>query len=324
MTMIDRAKELGARAANSLPGRVVRKFLADQGPRHAVLIAWNALFSLFPIVLALAAIAGAVLSLAGIDQKKIQTAVTSTILDSQTGSAVKEALQGVQQHSGLLGLVALAGFLWSASSLFGTLEQSLGEILGAAPRDFVRSKLMSMLMMLLFVVLLCTGVASSTVVSLVSRLPIPQPEFVQRGSTLVLQTAVGVAAGFVLFLAIYYVVPNRRLTLRHVLPGALFAGVSFELLTQLFPLYISLNKGVNQYGSTFALLFIMLTFLYFLGLITVLGAEIIAVLGPAPSHDAEAASSAQDPSPGRRPGWAYRLAGTGLGLVLAVRRRSRR
>jgi membrane protein len=319
--MVDRGKAFGGRVADSVPGRVVRKFIADQGPQHAVLIAWNALFSLFPIVLALAAIAGAVLSLLGIGEQRIETTVASMIPDPRTQVSVSSALRGVQQHSGIFGLVALVGFLWSASSLFGTLEQSLGQVLEAKPRDFARSKLMSLLMMLLFVVLVCIGVASSTIVSLVSQLPIPQPDFAQHGSTKVIEFVVGVAAGFVLFFAIYYVVPNRHLGVRHVWPGALAAGVCFELLTLLFPLYLSLNKGVNQYGSTFALLFVLLTFLYFLGLITVLGAEIISVIEPSREVATEADEAGEKP---RRPNWAYRIAGSSLSLVLGVRQRQRR
>jgi membrane protein len=320
--MIDRVKALAARLSRSLPGRVVQKFLADRGPQHAVLIAWNALFSLFPIVLALAAIAGAVLSLAGVGQQQVETTIASAIPDPSAASSISKAVRGVQQHSGLLGLIALVGFLWSASSLFGTLEQSLGEILDAPPRDFVRSKLMSLLMMLIFVVLLCVGIASSTVVSVISQLPIPQPGFVQRGSSWVIQTLVGILAGFLLFFAIYYVVPNRRMSARHVWPGAVLAGVGFELLTLLFPLYLSFNKGVNQYGSTFALLFILLTFLYFLGLVTVLGAELISVLEP--EREALSPDHSKAPERPRRLKWVYGLAGTGLALVLAVRHRDRR
>ena len=49
---------------NSVAGRVVRKFIEDQAPNWAALIAWNALFAMFPIVIFAASIIGYALRLA--------------------------------------------------------------------------------------------------------------------------------------------------------------------------------------------------------------------------------------------------------------------
>jgi uncharacterized BrkB/YihY/UPF0761 family membrane protein len=48
--------------------------------------------------------------------------------------------------------------------------------------------------------------------------------------------------------------------------------------------YIQLNRGINQYGSSFAFLFVLLAFFYFLGLITMLGAEVNAVFEQRREH----------------------------------------
>jgi membrane protein len=329
VAVIDQAQSLGAQAAGSVPGRVIRKFLDDGGPQHAVLIAWNALFSLFPIILALAAIGGAVLSLVGVGDAQIETFILRILPQGggggpAIGPQMASAVRGVRQHSGLLGVISLVGFLWSASSLFGALEQSLGKIVDAPPRGFVRSKVMSVLMMLLFAVLAIVGVASSSIVSVLTSLPIPQPPFIQGGTVKLIQGATGVLAGFLLFFSIYYVVPGRRRPVGVVWPGAAFAAIGFELLTLLFPLYLHFNSGANQYGSTFALLFVTLTFMYFLGLIIVLGAEIDAVLEPVAAKPSAAAPARGEPSGHtHRLRWAYGLAGGALGLGLALRFRRR-
>jgi predicted lipid-binding transport protein (Tim44 family) len=82
-----------------------------------------------------------------------------------------------------------------------------------------------------------------------------------------------------------------------VLPGALLAGVLFEVVTQLFPLYVTLNKGLNQYGKTFGLIFLLMTFFFFLGLITMLGVELNSIIYPVPvelpGKDAHAVAPAQ-------------------------------
>jgi len=76
---------------------------------------------------------------------------------------------------------------------------------------------------------------------------------------------VGITAGFLLFGSIYYVIPNRKQEFRKVIPGALVAGILFELVTLLFPLYLSINKGINAYGATFGLFFLLMTFLLLSG-----------------------------------------------------------
>jgi hypothetical protein len=53
-------------------------------------------------------------------------------------------------------------------------------------------------------------------------------------------------------------------------------------VTLLFPLYLSINRGINQYGATFGLLFLLMTFFFFLGLITMIGVEVNSVIYPVP------------------------------------------
>jgi len=174
-------------------------------------------------------------------------------------------------------LVGLVGYLWTASNLFGAMEMAFDSVLHCGRRPFVRQKLMAIGMMAIFSVLAVIGVATSVVLPLLSRIPgIPTSVLDLFNSPL--QFAIGVASGFVLFFTLYFVVPNRRQPLKHIWPGALVAGFAFKLLTLLFPLYIKLNAGINQFGASFAFLFVMLAFFFFLGLITMFGIELNAVL----------------------------------------------
>ncbi|HZV48184.1 MAG TPA: YihY/virulence factor BrkB family protein [Candidatus Dormibacteraeota bacterium] len=266
----------------SLPLRVLRKFGDDGCGSHAVVIAWNGLVAIFPITLALAAIGGEVLSLAGVGRQAVYQLVLQVL--PAGGGARDEALQaieGVQESTGIFGLLALLGFFWTASGLFGSMEHAFQAVFDTPGRPFLRQKLMSLGMMGLFTVLVLVGVGTSLLLALLRQIggiaeaPLQVPSGAEA-----LQVAVGVVSGFVLFFAIYFVVPNRPQRPAQVWPGALLAGVAFELLTQLFPLYVRLNRGINQYGRSFALLFVLLAFFYFLGVITMLGAELNAVLHP--------------------------------------------
>ena len=272
------------RVKETLPVRVVRKAQEDNVPSQAVLIAWSGLQSMFPIVLALVAILGAVVGSVGLNSKSIVQFVAAAIPDPGGQQQVMTALQGVRTQTGLFGILAIIGFLWSASSLFGTMEQAFDVIFHVPKRSFVRQKLMAVLMMLILAVLGGVALISSTLLTLVGQLPgLAVSPMIYGPVAVVVQFIVGAAAGFVLFFAIYYVVPNRKQKARQVRPGALFAGVAFEVLTLAFPIYLHFTAhGMSQYGRTFALLFILMAFFYFVGLVTMLGMEIIAVLYPVP------------------------------------------
>src|SRR5207245_9170366 len=82
------------RIMSSVPGRVLQKFLEDQAPNWAVLIAWNALFAMFPIVIFAAGILGLALSIFGIPSKLIYTDVFSAIPGPGAHSGILKALTG--------------------------------------------------------------------------------------------------------------------------------------------------------------------------------------------------------------------------------------
>jgi len=275
---------LVARAMGTFPGRVVRRTMDDDVPSQAVLIAWSALQTIFPIALALAAILGVVLRSIGMDSSAVLETVAALVPDPASRAQVLEALRLVTTQTGLLAVLALVGFLWTASSLFGAMERTFDRVLDVPVRAFVGQKLMSVVMMALFTVLAGASVISSSLLPLLASLPgLSAVRLTQPPQSFFTQFAVGSVAGFLLFFAIYYVVPNRRQRPAEVWPGALFAGVGFEILTLAFPIYLSLaGHGMNQYGKTFALLFILMAFFYFVGLLTLVGLEINAVLHPTP------------------------------------------
>ncbi len=297
---LGRAREMGQEVQRAWPVRIVLKFIADRGPNQAVLIAWNFLQTLIPIVLILLAVGGFLLHLVGMPASSIQSLVLKAFPGNHgTQTALVSAISGVQQHSGIFALLALLSFLWSASSLFGCLEQVMADCYGITTRNFVVQKAVAVGLMLLFCVLMVIAVGGSSVVTFLRQLQVPYvPAWITQGATgPVLTAVVGIASGVVLFFVIFWLVPKERPKPQHIVAGALFSGVLFYVLSLVFPLYISLNRGINQYGNQFAFLFTLLFFFYFLGLITVLGIEINATLFPLREPGKEPASQA-GPAPG--------------------------
>jgi membrane protein len=267
---------LKERLGRSVVVRVVKRYLDAQGPNWATLIAWNALFAMFPMVLITITVLGLVLNDPGVARNVEQAVVNAFPGDPQQQQQITQALNAFHHNTGVFAVVGFVGLMWSGSALFGAIEQALTALYPCRPRDFVKQKLMAFGMILLFTVLTVPLVLSSALLPALKSLSFV-PSFLTSGpAALLIQVGAGILDGTLIFLAIYYIVPNRKQRLRHVLPGAITAGVLLEAFTFVFPLYVKLAGGFNTYGATFALFFLLMTFMFFLGQITVIGGAVNA------------------------------------------------
>src|SRR2546423_2193500 len=160
------------RLMESMPGRVIRKFLEDQAPTWAALIAWNALFAMFPIVIFAASLLGFALRFFGEANVAVYKTIFSVIPnDAGQQDQVIKAVTGVKTQSGLLFIVGLVGLLWGGSALFVAIEQAFAVIYHTRPRDFVRQKLISVGMVFLFTILVGIAVATSSILPALKNIP---------------------------------------------------------------------------------------------------------------------------------------------------------
>src|SRR5438046_124469 len=80
---------------------------------------------------------------------------------------LQKAVHGAKQSAGWLGLRSLGGLLWSAGSIFSTMEFALTQIFGTKQRDMLRQRLMGLVMMLLLVVAIVLTVGLNSVAAFV-------------------------------------------------------------------------------------------------------------------------------------------------------------
>ena len=256
-----RVQRLLQRARASVPARVLVAYGDSQASSYALALAFAGFMAMFPMILG----ALAVLGLA-IRDPATEAHFQSLVLQVFPASAqpeLQKAMTGVKQSAGWLGVISLAGLLWSAGSIFATMEFALSQIFGTRQRDIFRQRLMGLVMMLLLVVAIVVTVAINTALA-----------FFPLGSWIT--WSVGFVAGALvmvaLLVALYRFVPNRTFPLRDVLPGALLAGVLIEILSFAFPLYARIAGGFNTYGAQFALFFLLATWFYLLSQLVLLGA----------------------------------------------------
>lgn len=327
MAVTKRAQSAVQQARQSGFGRFVTKYGADRADDHAALIAFTALFSIFPLL-------GALLTLLGIIVRDPATLdALRAAISQQFPGQVADLLSFLQQTrdlSGLLGLVSLLGLLWSGSALFGTMARAFNAFYGLTDRGFLGQRVMAFVMIFVFLVLLVVSVAASGLAALLlafsDRLPFTLP-----GSGLLkglIGWGISFLAAWLLFLAIYRVVPNGPLSVRRVWPGALLGAALLLLLIQLFPLYLSFFGGGFAAYKTLGLFLLLMTWFYFLARILVLGCELNAFWRPLPRPVVTAVAPAvgPPPEPTERRDLKERLLELAVvaGLVLLVARRGRR
>jgi membrane protein len=263
----------------------------DEG---AILIAWQLLFSLFPLVVGMLSIAGLVLR----DPER-QAALAASI-SSQFPEQAADLLSFITETrdlSGIFGIISIVWLLWSGSNLFGTMGIVFDRFYGAQHRSFVAGKLVAIVMMVVYVVLLVVSVASASLTGFVVGLSEEMLPFEIPNFAYLVGWVVSLVSAVLMFLALYRVVPNARIRIWHVWKGALVAGLLFVVLTQIFPLYLHFLGGGFAAYKALGVFLLLMTWFYFLGIILCMGALINALdagFCPAPSaprREAEAAAA---------------------------------
>ena len=254
-------QRLVGRAEMTLPAQVVMAYGESQASYYALALAFAGFMSMFPIMLGALAIVGL-----AIRDPTTQAHVQALIIQVFPKSAQPElenALRGIKESAGWLGLVSFVGLLWGASSMFGTLEFALTRIFGTRQRDILRQRVMGLLMMLMLVAALVATVAINSIAAF-----FPLASWANAAVGFVAGTTVMVG----LLSGLYRFVPNRTFRLRDVLPGAFLSGVLIGLLTLVFPLFAKIAGSFNTYGAQFGLFFLLATWFYLLSQVVLLGA----------------------------------------------------
>jgi len=240
----------------------------------AGMLAYNILMSLFPILLLLLAAVGLIL---GDHASTIYAHIEQVFAEAIPGGA--EIFQAVASqltsNVGPLVLIGLVGSVLGGSNLFMVIDSCFGIIFRVRSRDLIPKQLMAFGMLALYLILAPLIALAfslpSTIVKLVDPYLAATGEAALAG---VLGNIMAVLSAFILFGAIYLIVPNRHIHLRQVIPGTLLATVLLVPYISLFPLYANLFLQPDNYGSIAGFAVVILIFFYYLGFILLLGAEL--------------------------------------------------
>jgi hypothetical protein len=131
-------------------------------------------------------------------------------------------------------------------------------------------------MLLIVTALLLLSTTAYGLGNAIGSLPIAVPVGPVLGR--VVGWSISILSAIVMFLLLYKILPNKRQGWQQTLPGALLATVLFFIILQVFPLYLALfGKGFQAYAA-FGVFLLMMFWVYLLGIVLVLGAELNAFL----------------------------------------------
>ena len=245
-----------------------REALKPDSAITAAAIAYFALFSLFPLTLLSISIASFNLGLL-MDQQLIvqKLEFIAPALGQLLGPNIDEILRA----RGPVTSVALVSLIWSASTIFYTLTQTLNGIWGnKRSRPVWKRRGLAILFVLTFVgpALFLASFAGSLIANLRTWLPdtiIP----IGGGFSFVVAILLDVA----LFMVLYILLPHGASTWREILPGAIGAGLLWELAKKAFLFFVSTYISVSNlvYGSVAAII-AFLAWAYLSGIIFLFGA----------------------------------------------------
>ncbi len=234
----------------------------------AAAIAYFALFSLFPFILLSISIAS--FSLFPLMNQQLIISKLEFIapaLGQLLGRNIDEIIQARGQVTG----VAFVGLIWTASNIFYTLTQTLHAIwANKRRRSVLKRRGLSILFVLAFVgpALFLASFAGSLISNL--RTYLPEPIIPIGGS---ISFVVAILLDVALFMVLYILLPHGAATWREILPGAIGAGLLWELAKKAFLLFVSSYISVSNlvYGSVAAII-AFLAWAYLSGVIFLFGA----------------------------------------------------
>ncbi|MGB6179138.1 YihY/virulence factor BrkB family protein [Carnobacterium sp.] len=254
-----------------------KKYKEAEVTNSGAVIAYYFLLSLFPLLIVI----GNLLPLLDLSPEAVYP-----YLDKAVPAYLVENLKPIMDKiftsgsSGVLSIAAI-GTLWSSSRGMNAMQMSMNKAYGVDPRkNIVLVRLAS----LAFTIVLITGLIVLVTVFgfgqvILERLtPLLNLPLDLIDTFLSLRWPVTMFTLFFSFSLLYYFVPNAKLNLKMVLPGAIFSTIGWILITQAFTVYVSyFAVGTISYGSIGAFIAFML-WLNILGAMLTVGALVNATI----------------------------------------------
>ncbi len=205
-----------------------------------------------------------------------------TALPRDTALMIEENVLNIvsDSNSGLL-TFGIAGTIWSASTGMNAFIRAMNEAFNVEnPRSFIKGRLLSIFltigMMVTFLIIFALFIFGEVIFNAVSHYVFMPAE--TESLLKIVRWIITVFVMITILCCLYYFAPNKKITFKHVLPGAITATIIWQAVSLGFSFYVN-NFGnySDMYGSLGGVIVLML-WLFLTGLALVVGGELNAIL----------------------------------------------
>ena len=258
--------------------KLVLRLRYDDITAYAAQISFYLLLSLFPLLILLAT---ALTQTDWINMEQLlQMLRSSNLFPDMALSVVEDTFSELQLPTGSLSFYIIV-VIWSASRGIRAVMNGIHmpfrtrEAHGIILRFFlsVFYTICFVIMMVLFAILVVFGDGLFTWLSSVFRI-----SFLVSGLVRLIRYLIPLGFMLILYTLLYKFIPARRLRIRDVLPGSVYAASSSFLISHLFSLYTSSFGNYSALYGSIAGIIVICTWMFLFSLMLVIGAEINACL----------------------------------------------
>lgn len=269
------AAELHYSAVSAWRGLVELLFSNDL--TYAASISYYALLSLFPFLLLLISILGAIT--ANNQERVAVLAFVFTYFPARI-DFVADQLDSLQASAFRIGVAGTLSLAWASLGVFGAVTSAVNDAWGVEKqRSFLKHRLVSFLMLVAAgaAVVLALSLASAAQIAgaswfgqVLSRylwISVLQGWLARSLSTILLMVGVGL---------VYYFIPNAKTRLRDVWVGAIVTGLLWRGAFSGFSWYIGRNQSFALVHGSIATVVVFLLWVYVSAVILMFGVEFTA------------------------------------------------
>ncbi|OLE96182.1 MAG: hypothetical protein AUG75_23525, partial [Cyanobacteria bacterium 13_1_20CM_4_61_6] len=241
-------------------GHTLHQFHENDLFTSAAAMSYFGLLTLFPALLVLLALSNRITA---------GTEMLAQIMQAYPGSRefLRATVRSLSNVSTSVIITCVIVVLWAGSWVFSVIERALNRIWGTTSRAFLRGRALTLGMIGIAGLVLAVSVLATSVLVTLQEMTDRTPlRVLQRYTTLMMigsafwQLIFAVTSILVtvtLFVLVYRFMPNARVTLRDTLPGAVLAGLMWELGKYIFAWSLQYFHYDQIYGSVGAVVAVL-------------------------------------------------------------------
>ncbi|MGM0875957.1 MAG: YihY/virulence factor BrkB family protein [Bacillota bacterium] len=256
---------------------LLQRFTSDEVPGLSAQLSYFFLLSLFPFLIFLITLLGYL----PISEKEVLSTIkqfapgeSMQVIDSTLNQILNE------KNGGLLSF-GIIGTLWSASNGINAIVRAFNKAYDVKEtRSFIVARGMAILLTVAMVFVIVVALLLPVFGREIGLFIFSNFGFSEQFLTIwnTLRWLVSGTILFIVFTALYFVAPNKRLHIKDGLPGAFAATIGWIIASLAFSYYVGNFANYSAtYGSIGGVIVLMI-WLYLSGMIIILGGELNAML----------------------------------------------